>query len=136
MGMNPWLMPGGGGARLVGKGLSWLEKILGIGAKSTRALEAADFGAQASIKALQGSLTVQGNVATASVSYFEGNLGNAWAAANALKGAAMEAGATTLRIEGTIANPALLRGMERLFGPASRGAVGGAQDYWVIPLGP
>lgn len=70
-----------------------------------------------------------------SVRNIEGNLGvSGWEALNALKDTARAAGATTLRIEGTIGNPAVLRAMERMLGPPSRGAAGGAQDVWVLGL--
>jgi hypothetical protein len=55
-------------------------------------------------------------------------------AINGLKAAARAAGATSLQIEGTVANPALLRALERVLGPATRGAPGGAQDIWVLGL--
>lgn len=103
---------------------------------AARGLTAADFGAQASIRALEGTLSVQGRVATVSVGNIRGNLGHYMDALNALKGTARATGATTLRIEGTVANPTLMRALERSLGPPTRGLPGGPQDVWTIPLGP
>jgi hypothetical protein len=104
-------------------------------AVAARGLRATDFGSKATLKALERAFRVEGQVATVSVRNIEGNLGvSGWDALNALKDTARAAGATTLRIEGTIGNPAVLRAMERMLGPASRGAAGGAQDVWVLGL--
>jgi amino acid transporter len=51
------------------------------------------------------------------------------------EGSARAAGATSLRIEGTVANPTLMRALERVLGPASGGIPGGPQDVWTVPLG-
>jgi hypothetical protein len=101
-----------------------------------RALTASDFGAKATIKALDGTLKVEGGVATVTVRNIEGNLGHYMDALNALKDTARGAGATSLRLEGTVANPTLMRALERVLGPAGRGVPGGPQDIWVVPLGP
>jgi hypothetical protein len=101
----------------------------------SRALTAADFGTRATLKAIEGTLKVEGKIATVTVKNIEGNLGNAWDALDALKTTVRTAGATTLRLEVTIANTGLLRALERLLGPAARGTSGGAQDVWEIVLG-
>jgi RHS repeat-associated protein len=108
----------------------------GLAADGVTALTAADFGPQASLSALDGTLSVDGNVATVTIQSIEGNLGNAWQAINALKSTAQATGATTLQLQGTVANPSLMNALTRLLGPPSQGALGGAQDVWTIPLGP
>jgi hypothetical protein len=100
----------------------------------TRALQASDFGAQASVEVVQGTLSVQENVATVGIKYIQGQLGNPITALNALKETARQAGATTLRIEATIANARLLPVLTRILGPATPGVAGGAQDVWVLGL--
>jgi hypothetical protein len=100
----------------------------------TRALQSSDFGPNAALKAVDGTFGVQGEVATVGIRYIEGNLGNPIAAFNALKDAARNFGAKTLRIEATIANERLLPVLNRLLGPSSRGASGGMQDAWTISL--
>lgn len=120
-----------------------VKGALNTGAKIARAamflpfarrLIPTDFGAKAVFKTLEGSLRIDGNIATVAVENMEGNLGHYRGAINALAATARSNGATTLRIEATIANPDLLRAMERIFGPASQGVAGGAQDVWSIPL--
>jgi hypothetical protein len=103
-------------------------------ASFTRPLQAADFGAKATVEVIEGTLSVQDKVATIGVKYIQGNLGNPVTALNALKETARQAGATTLRIEGTIANPRLEPVLTRILGPATRGAPGGPQDIWVLAL--
>jgi RHS repeat-associated protein len=127
-------------APCAGRGVALVRRLLGIktaaraAANSTRPLLAADFGTKATIKALEGTLSVEGKVATVGIKHVEGNLGNPIAALNALKESARQAGATTLRIEATIANPRLEPVLNRILGPATRGAPGGPQDIWVLGL--
>jgi hypothetical protein len=92
-------------------------------------LLASDFGAQATVRALEATLKVEGNIATVTVQNIEGNLGHYMDALNGLKDASRAASATTLRIEGTVANPTLMRALERLLGPASRGVPGGRKTF-------
>lgn len=127
--------PGNGsvGAQLAALGP--IAAPVGEGATVTRALTAADFGPQASLSALEGTLSVNGSVATVTIANIEGNLGNAWSALNALQGAAQDAGATTLQLQGTVANPALMNALTRMLGAPGAGVLGGPQDIWTIPLG-
>jgi hypothetical protein len=120
-----WLAKAGG----------WFKGVLGIrSAQATRALTATDFGANAAFKVLEGTIAFESKVATVSIRNMEGNLGHAWQALDALKDAARAGGATSLRIEATLANPSALAAMERMLGPATRGTAGGFQDIWVIGL--
>jgi hypothetical protein len=100
----------------------------------SRALTAADFGPQASLTALNGTLSVVGDTATVTIQNIEGNLGNAWQALNSLTTAAEATGATTLQLQGTVANLGLMDALVRMLGPATTGAIGGPQDIWLIPL--
>src|SRR6185312_2124978 len=128
-------LPGDGsvGAQLAAMGP--IAAPVGEGATFTRALTAADFGPQASLSALEGTLSVNNGLATISIGNIEGNLGNAWSALNALQGAAQDAGATTLQLQGTVANPALMNALTRMLGEPGAGVLGGPQDIWTMPLG-
>jgi hypothetical protein len=126
-------MPGNGSLEA---NLAGLPPIIGGVTRAPnllRPLQASDFGVK-SLQALQGSLRVDGTLATVTIGNIRGNLGHYTDALNALKNTARAAGATTLRLEGTVANPALLRALERVLGPAQRGMPGGPQDYWLITL--
>jgi RHS repeat-associated protein len=126
-------MPGNGSLEA---NLAGLPPILGGVTRAPnllRPLQASDFGVK-SLKALEGSLRVDGSLATVTIRNIEGNLGHYMDALNKLRDTARATGATTLRLEGTVANPTLLRALERVLGPAQRGMPGGAQDYWLITL--
>ena len=111
------------------------ERAGKVGNGVQRPLKAADFGTQASLKAIDGTFSVCDDVATIAIRNMKGNLGHYMDAINGLKETARAAGATSLRIEGTIANPGLLRALERLLGPPMRGASGDVlQDIWVVGL--
>lgn len=101
-----------------------------------RPLKAADFGAEASaFTALDGTFRVAGNVAIVTVRYVEGAVGiSPWAALGALKETARAAGATSVRIEATIADATVMGALRRLLGPASQGRAGGPQDVWELIL--
>lgn len=126
-------MPGNGS---LDANLAGLPPIIGGVTRAPnllRPLQASDFGVK-SLKALEGSLRVDGSLATVAIRNIEGNLGHYMDALSKLKDTARATGATSLRLEGTVANPTLQRALERVLGPAQRGMPGGAQDYWLITL--
>jgi len=81
----------------------------------SRALTAGDFGlADDAFKELSGTFSVTDDIATVSVDMIEGNLGNGFKALKSLMNTASEAGASTLKIEGRLANENLQNVLQRL----------------------
>jgi RHS repeat-associated protein len=123
-------------ARGVLRGLGWLGKGAAEGLETTlekgaaeqlekafvRPLEAADLGIKGTLIELKGTFSVTGQKAVARVDMIEAEVGNPLSIIENLANTARAHGATTLRIEGTVANPKLMRVLERKYGFKTEGA--------------
>ena len=101
------------------------------GAESTqRSLTAADLGLAGKIIKLEGTYAVENGVATARVDMIRGQITNPLKIVTNLMNTARASGATSLRIEGTIANETLYKVLAKRYGLSSQGA----NDVITIPL--
>ena len=73
---------------------------------------------------LKGTFSVTGQKAVARVDMIEAEVGNPLSIIEILANTARAHGATALRIEGTVANPKLMRVLERKYGFKTEGASG------------
>ena len=99
-------------------------------ANFSRELKAADMGLQGTVKELRGTFALKDGVATMRVDMIRGDLANPLQVVGNMAEAAKASGATSLRIEGTIANERLYNVLERRYGLTSSGAT----DVITIPL--
>jgi len=99
----------------------------------SRALTAADLGRPASaFSELSGTFSVNEGTAVVRVDMIRGSVGNPFQAINSLVSLARENGATILRIEGTLANPRLLKLLQSRLGAKTVGA----EEIIEMPVGP
>ncbi|GKX53107.1 two-partner secretion domain-containing protein [Budvicia aquatica] len=88
----------------------------------SRPLTADDLGVKGSLSQLDGTYSIRNGTATVRVDMIEGQISNPLRIIDNLINNAKSSGATTLKIEGTIANPDLLRVLERRYGMQTSGA--------------
>ena len=95
----------------------------------SRPLTPDDLGVKGTIEELRGTLTVGKDQVTVRIDMIRGEIHNPFEVFRNLSDVARGYGATTLRIEGTIAN-------ERLYGILQRYGLrtSGATDYIIVPL--
>jgi hypothetical protein len=96
----------------------------------SRELKAADLGLKGTVEELRGTFAVKDGIATMRVDMIRGEIQNPLAVVSNMVEAAKANGATTLRIEGTIANERLYDVLQRRYGLTSSGAT----DVLTIPL--
>ncbi|UJB17685.1 MULTISPECIES: RHS repeat domain-containing protein [Lysobacter] len=108
--------PGEGAAVKAGFG------FLGFVRAEGRALTQADLGIAGSVQELRGTFSIADGVATARIDMIRGLITNPFQIVENLTATARAAGATTLRIEGTLANERLYNVLARRYGIASEGA--------------
>jgi RHS repeat-associated protein len=96
----------------------------------SRSLLPSDLGVRGSLQELRGTFSVTGGNATVRVDMISGKITNPFGVIRNLAGAARAQGATTLRVEGTIANEALYNVLQKRFGLVTEGAT----DFFEIPL--
>jgi hypothetical protein len=97
-----------------------------------RALTQADLGIQGTLQELRGTFSVTDGVATARIDMIQGQIRNPFQIIDNLSKTATEAGASSLRIEATLANERLYNILVNRYGMVSEGAT----DVITIPLGP
>jgi RHS repeat-associated protein len=95
-----------------------------------RELQAADLGIEGAVQELRGTFAVKDGVATMRVDMIRGQVQNPLQVVGNMAEAAKASGATSLRIEGTIANERLYNVLQQRYGLTSSGAV----DSIRIPL--
>lgn len=88
----------------------------------SRALEAADLGLKGAVQELRGTLSLQEGLATVHVDMISGEIKNPFQVVNNILETAKKAGATTIRIEGTIANERLYESLRKRYKLISEGA--------------
>jgi len=88
----------------------------------SRALRAADLGLEA-VEELRGTVSVAEGVATVRIDMIAGEIANPFGVIGTLRGLAGDAGATTLRIEGTIANEQLYNVLKARYGLRTEGGL-------------
>ncbi len=98
-------------------------------ARGVRALTAADLASDG-LKVVQGTITVERGTAVVRVDMIAGEIANPAQAMTNLMKTAKDAGATTLRIEATIANVRLYNVLNARYGIVTDGAI----DTIIIPL--
>jgi hypothetical protein len=96
----------------------------------SRELKAADLGVKGTVQELRGTFAVKDGVATMRVDMIRGEVKNPLQVVGNMAEAAKANGATTLRIEGTIANERLYNALQKRYGLTSSGA----KDLITIPL--
>jgi RHS repeat-associated protein len=99
-------------------------------ANFSRELKAADLGVKGTVQELSGTFAVKDGVATMRVYMIRGEVQNPLQVVGNMAEAAKASGATTLRIEGTIANERLYNVLQKRYGLMSSGAT----DSITIPL--
>lgn len=119
-------MPEGAPFKAAGAGLFWIKGISGF----SRELRIADLGLKGTIKELNGVYTIKNGVATIRIDMIRGNIKNPMQIIENMASSAKANGATSLRIEGTIANERLYDVLAKRYGLTSAGAT----DAIVIPL--
>lgn len=110
-----------------------LGRIVGAAkgvANFSRELKAADLGVKGTVQELRGTFAVRDGVATMRVDMIRGEVQNSLQVVGNMAEAAKASGATTLRIEGTIANERLYNVLQKRYGLTSSGAT----DSITIPL--
>ena len=137
--------PGGGPgwlARLRAWGQRAWQQLTGRGAGSQRAasisqpargsrpLTAEDLGIKGSLQELRGTFSLNEGVATVRIDMIRGEITNPFQVVQNLSETARAAGATTLRIEGTLANERLYTVLVRRYAMRTEGGV----DFIEIPL--
>lgn len=88
----------------------------------TRDLRESDLGVKGTLEELRGSLSLRNGIVTARVDMIRGEIRNPLQVVSNLSATARSYGATTLRIEGTIANEKLYTVLVRRYGMISEGA--------------
>jgi RHS repeat-associated protein len=104
--------------------------ITGTPSAPSRALTVADLGVQGSISELKGTFSVSEGAATVRIDMIRGSIRNPFQIIENLAKLASKAGASTLRIEGTIANEKLYEVLAKRYGLQTEGAT----DYILIQL--
>jgi len=97
----------------------------------TRDLTAADLGVKGNLTQLKGSITVKYGAATVTVDMIEGKISNPLGIVKNLSDLAKASGATSLTVQGTIANPSLYRALEGRYGLKTDGSV----DSFTVNIG-
>lgn len=96
---------------------------------AARAIQAADLGVTGSLAVLRGTVALQESTLVVRVDMIQGSVTNAFRAVDGLLSTAAGAGATSVRIEATIANPSLQRVLvERYGAQLGKGPGGAYQD--------
>jgi hypothetical protein len=96
----------------------------------TRPLTEADLGIKGVVKELRGTFSVSNRRAVVKIDYIEGQINNPFEVIKNLSRAAIDRGATSLRIEATLANERLYNALVRRFGLKTQGGI----DYILVPL--
>ncbi len=96
----------------------------------SRALTAADLGVEGNLSKLEGTFSIADKVAKVRVDMIEGSIKNPLQIVETLKRLAASHGAETLDIEGTLANPRLLKILTERYGATTNGA----NEFISIPL--
>lgn len=91
---------------------------------SSRPLTAGDLGINGQLDELTGTFTVQNGVANVRIDMIEGTISNPLSVVDNIIDTARVNGATSLRLEGTLANDRLLAIMQRRYGATTSGANG------------
>jgi hypothetical protein len=104
-------------SRLFGGG-----EVIAPAASFSRALTVADLGAQGTVTELKGTFSVAEGSATIKVDMIQGSIKNSFSIIKNLIQLAQKNGATTLRIEGTVANEKLLEVLAKRYGMQTEGA--------------
>ncbi|MFY9824701.1 MAG: RHS repeat-associated core domain-containing protein [Thermoanaerobaculia bacterium] len=112
---------GGGGGEVVASAASF-----------SRALTVADLGVQGTVSELKGTFAIAEGSATIRVDMIQGSIKNPLSVVRNLIQLAQQNGATTLRIEGTVANEKLLEVLAKRYGMQTEGAT----ESIVIKLNP
>ena len=100
-------------------------------AGTSRALIAQDLGRDpAAFSELKGTVSNVDGTLRVRVDTIRSDAGNAFSSINSLIGVARASGATRLEVEGTIANPDLLRVLQRRYGATTNGA----NDGFTLPV--
>lgn len=81
----------------------------------SRPLTADDLGIKGQLDELSGTFSVQNGVANVRIDMVEGNISNPLSVVNNIIDTAKANGATSLRLEGTLANDRLLKVMQRRY---------------------
>lgn len=110
-------------------GVKGVEAAKGA-ANFSRELKAVDLGVQGTIQELRGTFAVTDGVARMRVDMIRGEVQNPLQVVSNMAETAKASGATTLRIEGTIANERLYNALQRRYGLTSNGPT----DSITIPL--
>ena len=101
-------------------------------ANTVRALTAADLGVDAgALTQLSGTVSAAGSNVTVNIGMIEGSIANPFGVIGSLSSMASAQGASTLTIEASIANPALLNILVQRYGAQTIGGI----ERIVIPLG-
>jgi len=112
----------------------WLSGLFGrAGSQSgnfSRELTASDLGIKGALQELRGTYAVKNGVATMRVDMIRGQIRNPLQIVKNMSETAKASGATSLRIEGSLANDELYYVLQRRYGLTSSGAT----DSFTIPL--
>jgi RHS repeat-associated protein len=101
------------------------------GGNFSRALKPGDLGVEGKLSQLKGTFSVKDGQAVARIDMIEGKITNPNSIIKNLTDTARSQGATSLRIEGTIANERLYNVLVKRYGMQTSGAT----DFITIPLG-
>ena len=114
------------------RAFGWIRSLWGVRALTnfSRDLRIADLGVKGTVDELRGTFALQDGVATIRVDMIRGKIENPLQVVNNMVEAARATGATSLRIEGTIANERLYNVLEARYDLTSNGAT----DSIIIPL--
>ena len=106
----------------VGKLEAWVHNACKPASVSNRALTADDLGLAGKVDELSGSFSVQNGVANVRIDMVKGEITNPFSIVDNLIETAKASGATSLRLEGTLANGRLLGVMKQRYGATTSGA--------------
>ncbi len=101
-----------------------------VASNFTRPLVASDLGIAGSVAELRGTFSLSEGAATVSVDMIRGRIDNPLQIVNSIAAAARQAGASSVRIQGTLANERLYNILRSRYNLRTEGGV----DYFVIPL--
>jgi hypothetical protein len=96
----------------------------------SRPLGVGDLGVAGNIAQLRGTFTLRGSAATVSIDMIEGSIQNPFQIIRNIAETARNAGAKSLRIQGTLANESLYEVLKKRYGLVTEGGI----DYFDIPL--
>jgi RHS repeat-associated protein len=103
-------------------GPDWDDEDNKAGQNFNRDLQASDLGAQGHIREIRGNFSYNNGVATMRIEMIRGEISNPLQIVKNMANTARSYGATTLRIEGTIANQRLYNILQGRYGLTSNGA--------------